>query len=333
MAVARVWYPGRVGLLGEHCDWAGGTSLTIPTPMGVEVRAESARGGVLVRSELEGELVEDRFAIASGAPVRGPLRFVPAIVDHLLELNLELKPAEIWVRSDLPPGRGLSSSAAFILGVVDAWTRLSGYALEGRELAEAAYQIERRHLGVACGRLDQIACAGARPLLLQWDTNGRVVHSMPLTPFGTLHLLVAVMARPRNTPLILETLNRGYRSPIGDRHGDAVREAIAEFGAAAERGAHALQTGDAPALGELMNAVQRIYDSNLAGNFTALHAPKLNHTIALLRSKSSLGAKFSGAGGDGSVVALFADQSAARGAAIDLEQRGFTAWYIPLSAV
>lgn len=333
MASTRVWYPGRIGLLGEHCDWAGGASLTAPTPMGIEVEAESAREGVLVRSDLDGQLLEHHFCIERGTSTAGPLRFIPAIIDHLIELGLNLVPAEVWIRSDLPSGRGLSSSAAFTLSVTDAWTRLSGHEMTSLELAEAAYQIEHRHLGVACGRLDPVACAAARPLMLHWDPSGALLRTTPVNPIGTFHLVVAVAESPRNTSLILQTLNQAYRTPIGDHQGDAVREAIAEFGAASERGARALQMGDAPALGRSMNDVQRIYDVNLAANLPPLYAPTLKEIIDFMNAKNSLGAKFSGAGGGGSVVALFTDQSTARGAAIELEQRGLSAWYIPLNAV
>ena len=35
----RVTYPGRIALLGEHCDWAGGASLVVPLAMGDDIEA------------------------------------------------------------------------------------------------------------------------------------------------------------------------------------------------------------------------------------------------------------------------------------------------------
>ena len=53
-----------------------------------------------------------------------------AVIAELLESDFDLVPAEIWVQSDLPHGRGFSSSAAFTLGLIDSLTRLSGPLLE-----------------------------------------------------------------------------------------------------------------------------------------------------------------------------------------------------------
>jgi mevalonate kinase len=54
-----------------------------------------------------------------------------------------------------------------------------------------------------------------------------------------------------------------------------------------------------------MDACQEIYEEDLASTFPALRAPGLVRAVRALRAAGALGAKFSGAGGDGSVVGLF----------------------------
>ena len=335
MASVRVRYPGRICLLGEHCDWAGGSSLTVPTPMGIDVRADSARDGVLVRSEMDGEFLEQHFSADDRIPASGPLRFIPAIMAELESAGIQTSPAELWVQSDLPAGRGLSSSASFSLGVLDALSRLSGRTLLTSELVERAYQVERTRLGIGCGRLDPAACAAAQPLLMQWtpDSSGEVaMHATRVEPLGSIHLTVGVMDKPRDTRRILRTLNKHNASPVGNPDGDAVREAICEFGAAADRGAHALRNGNMVALGAAMDTAQRVYEANLESRFGCMRAPRLRTIVTGLRTRGALGAKFSGAGGDGSVVALSADENAARSTAIWLERQGLKAWYTPIEA-
>lgn len=334
MATVRVRYPGRICLLGEHCDWAGGSSLTVPCSMGIEIRAEPAREGVLVRSEMDGEFLEAHFPLDAPIPTHGPLRFVAAAMAELKDAGISIHPAELWVASDLPSGRGLSSSAAFSLGILDALARLSGHEIAALDLVEHAYNVEHRHLDIACGRLDPAACAAAQPLLLRWTADTERTIQMATTrvaPLGTLHLIVGVMNAPRDTQKILSCLNRHHRAPIGDADGDAVREAIVEFGSAAERGAHALRNGHIAALGQAMNDVQKVYESNLSLRFEPLQAPRLTRVVHDLRSRGALGAKFSGAGGDGSVVALFPDENAARSSAIWLEGQGLSSWYAPVA--
>jgi len=302
--------------------------------MGIEVRAEPARDGVLVRSEMDGEFLEAHFPLDAPIPSHGPLRFVAAAMAQLNDSGVAIHPAELWVASDLPSGRGLSSSAAFSLGILDALSRLSGHQLAAKDLVEHAHQVEHRHLKIPCGRLDPAACAAAQPLILRWtrDTERSVrMATTRVAPLGTLHLIVGVMNAPRDTEKILSCLNHHHSAPIGDADGDAVREAIFEFGSAAERGAHALRNGHTTTLGEAMNDVQKVYESNLSQRFKPLHAPRLTRVVNDLRSRGALGAKFSGAGGDGSVVALFSDENAARSNAIWLESQGLSSWYAPVA--
>ena len=93
-----------------------------------------------------------------------------------------------------------------------------------------------------------------------------------------------------------------------------------------------MTNGQALGLGEAMNQCQRTYDEALAARVPELRAPKLKSTCAALLDAGALGAKFSGAGGDGSVLALFPDENRARSAAIKLEEWGLQAWYAPVGA-
>ena len=84
MPSIQVRYPGRACILGEHCDWAGGASLTTPLPMGIVIRAEPGLSKVTVRSEMNNELLEGSWSPVGPKIGRGPLRFVPAAL-HVLE--------------------------------------------------------------------------------------------------------------------------------------------------------------------------------------------------------------------------------------------------------
>ena len=168
MHTVRVRYPGRICLLGEHCDWAGGSSLTVPLPMGIDIRAEPARTGVALKSELDGELVDGHWSWDSPKPDSGPLRFVPAAMAELKAAGLNLCPTELWVQSDLPAGRGFSSSAAFTLGVLDALARIGGQNLTARTLVNHAFAVENNRLGIKCGRLDSLSILDSPPI--PWDS-------------------------------------------------------------------------------------------------------------------------------------------------------------------
>lgn len=332
-----VRYPGRACLLGEHCDWAGGASLTVPLDQGIRVSAVAAAGGLAVRATLEGQVLEGHWDLQPSVdPAGGPLRFVPAAALALRARGIEPPPVQLTVMSDLPPGRGLSSSAAFCLAVLDALARHAGCRLEGGVLAALATEVERDLLGVACGPLDPLACVAAAPVLLRWGA-GAAVAIERIDPVRSLHLVVGSFAAPRDTPAILRTLQNHAHSAEAHRLAPqavaAVREALATFAEAAELGATALRSGESAALGLAMDRCQHAYE-RMAAQVPALHAPMLAQAVAGLRQRGALGAKFSGAGGDGSVIALYRERPGALQAQAWLRgQAGVNAWICPIHRI
>jgi mevalonate kinase len=310
-----VRYPGRACLLGEHCDWWGGASLTVPLELGIRVSAKPAEHGLHLKTALEGQALQGHWPIDGVVdPAGGALRFVPAAAAALRARPITIPPVQLTVEADLPAGRGLSSSAAFCVAVLDALVRHAGCRLEGRELAALATHVERDLLGVACGPLDPIACVSREPMLLRWGNDG-AVSITTIQPAQTLHLVVASFAAPRNTAAILQALQDHARgqaaSDLDPQAVAAVRAALATFAAEAEEGAVALRGGEATGLGRAMDRCQQAYD-HMAALLPALHAPALARTVQGLKAGGALGAKFSGAGGDGSVIALYQDPHAAR---------------------
>ncbi len=293
--------PGRVCLLGEHNDWAGGAAVVVPMDRGITVHGEPAES-LSATALFEGQ----SLAWAAGEEP-GPLRFVPAVAAEMAERFGIPTNARLHVGGDLPAGRGFSSSAALSVALVRVFAGLAGRALTRDEEIEAAYAAERNRVGVACGRLDPAACAWGLPLHLRFE--GDELRAEPLP--ARLALAVGSFRAPRDTAGILATLGRYFRGevPLRDpeavRRVGAVRGAIEGFGAHAAHGRIALLEGDLPALGGAMDACQEIYEEELMATLPALHAPGLVRAVRALRAAGALGAKFTGAGGDGSVVGLF----------------------------
>lgn len=285
--------PGRVCLLGEHCDWAGGSCLVAPLSRGVSARARPADAFEL----------RSRFGVSHPSPAaevlpEDPNRYAAAVLRLLLAEGWPLPPLRVHIDSDLPDGRGFSSSAALCVALVRALAPLAPSPLDPAAIAELAYRAERELLGVGCGRMDPLACAYAAPLFIRWtpETELRPLSTPPL------HLLAAANPRSRPAAELLQALAASTQS----------RATIWRWGELAEHGAERLNHGDLPALGAAMDEAQRLYE---ALDLPELRAPWLAQAVRAARSAGALGAKFTGAGGDRSVVALFADERAlARGA-------------------
>ena len=325
-------FPGRVCLLGEHCDWAGGSSLAVPLPLAVEVTARSGKGSadVTMDTSVEGERLRGRWPAAGVSdPEGGPLRFVGAALETLHQAGRHVPPTELLVRSDLPTGRGFSSSAAFTLAVLDALTRRASTPMSGAELAAAALETERDRLGVPCGLLDPLACATRAPVLIEWGRGpGDEYRLEIIEPGRSLDLVVGSFREPRDTQGILRALNDDFAQP-----GSASEEAFAHFALGAIEAGAALAQGDPSTLGQAMDSAQAVYESHLEARLPALAAPRLRACCAWFRDQGALGAKFSGAGGDGSVVALYANRAEATGALRDFQDTfAVDAWHVSIPA-
>ncbi len=145
----RAWHgraPGRVNLIGEHVDYLGGVVLPAAVDRHTRVTGHGAR----------------EWSIESD--VGGGLSYLRAI-----GAELQAAPQAVVVESDVPPGSGLSSSAALLVAIA-AGLRPK---LDGVEAALACQRAEQRATGVHVGVMDQFASALGRrghALLLDCST-------------------------------------------------------------------------------------------------------------------------------------------------------------------
>jgi galactokinase len=155
-AIVRAWAPGRVNLIGEHTDHTGGLVLPIAVDLGTEIAG--ARGGdrLALASDAEPVALDVGLAtaIASPATVEPPWGRYVAAVAAALDAREGLRGE---VRTDLPLGAGLSSSAALEVATALAL----GFHGDAVELAMACRRAEHAATGVPTGIMDQLASAGA----------------------------------------------------------------------------------------------------------------------------------------------------------------------------
>lgn len=299
--ISNIAVPGRVCLIGEHNDWAGGAAIVVPIDRHVRVRIDEA-ATLSATAVLEGKALAWRQGEDPGA-----LRLVPAVAQVLSAHWRRPVCGAIHVEGDLPAGRGFSSSAAVCVALVRAFAARYGETLTTAEVADLAYRAEHDVCGIGCGRLDPLACAWGIPLYLTFSGDDVAAEPLP----AHLALAIGSFRAPRDTANILATLGRHHRGEVAVRDWEgvvrvgAVRGALAGFGEQARQARQALYTGDLQALGGSMNVCQEIYEEELMPAFPELRAPGLVKAVRALRQAGALGAKFSGAGGDGSVIGLY----------------------------
>ena len=154
--------PGRVNLIGEHTDYNQGLAL----PMALKERtrvAAATRDDRIVRVYSAALKKERSFSLDDAFTRRGKwLDYVEGVARALLSRGVPVRGADLYVSSDVPPGAGLSSSAALELAVGLAFTSLVNHPLSPRELALVGQAAENEYVGANTGNMDQLVCALAR---------------------------------------------------------------------------------------------------------------------------------------------------------------------------
>ena len=149
--------PGRVNLLGEHTDYNDGYMLPIATPQRTEVMlAPSTDDAFHLYSATLAESVT--FARGGHAPA-GFGRYIEGCIRLLEQRGATVRPLRFYVRSNLPVGTGLSSSAALEVATLRALRSALGIALDDLALALIAQQAEIIYAEVRCGVMDQLAAS------------------------------------------------------------------------------------------------------------------------------------------------------------------------------
>ena len=147
--------PGRTNLIGEHTDYNLGFVMPVALQLATYIATAPSGDGMLrIYSEGFQELREWPVAkIGELERAKHWTDYPIGVAKQLLRAGYELAPANLLIRSTVPEGSGLSSSAA--LEVSTALALLNGRAIDPLELALLCQRAEREHVGVPCGIMDQ----------------------------------------------------------------------------------------------------------------------------------------------------------------------------------
>jgi galactokinase len=310
------WAPGRVNLIGEHTDYSGGLVLPVAIHLGIELSATPAERISLVS---EGDTVE-LDAEGTGDP-RGWGRYVAAVAKELGELGRPAIGVEGVVEANLPRGAGLGSSGALQVVVALALCAVADFELEPLELARACQRAEQRAVGVPSGILDQAASLLGRKgqaLLLDCGTLERRWVDLPPTlailvvDSGERHSLEASGYADRRAEL-------EAGGPCRVRHVASENKRVLEL-------VKALERNDLPALGSLFLESH----ASLRDDYE-VSTPTLDAVVAAALEAGALGARMTGGGFGGSVVAVAERTDADAVLRGTLERAGSQGWIVETS--
>ena len=293
----RFWAPGRVNLIGEFTDLAGGVALPVALDLGITLVAEPAQRIELRSRELD-ELVS--LAADGSGDATGFGRYVLGVASELALLGRPPVGLRGELRSTLPIGAGLSSSAALEIVVGIALCAVGDFDIEPLELALAAQRAVHRAVGVPSGILDEAACLFGRAghaVLFDFASLERELVPLP----ADVALVVAdsgVSRRLEHSGYATRKRELEEGMPARVRHLESenvrVRQVVA-----------ALRAGDLPRVGELF----REGHESLRLDFE-VSIPELDRLVAWAYENGAYAARMTGGGFGGAIVTLVGEDDA-----------------------
>jgi len=307
--------PGRVNLIGGQIDYHEGYVVAFAIDRDVRVRVAARDDGrVMARSADFDGAVDIAADGSAGPPATRPEwgRAIAGVVRVLAELGRPPVGAELAISSTVPIGAGLSSSAAIEVACALALADAAAFPLHGVELARGAQRAEHLATGVPCGIQDQrtSVCARAGHAVFL-DCRTLDVEHLPLPP--ELSVLVVHSGVPRTLEGSPYAQRRAESEAVAARLGLRVlRDATLEQVRDIPRGRHAvtemqraqdfaraLRGRDLEALGPLMLASHASSRDDME-----VSIPALDVLVECLVEAGAYGARLTGAGFGGCVVAL-----------------------------
>jgi len=187
--------PGRVNLIGEHTDYNLGFVLPMALDLATYIAAApSADGKLRIYSEHTGDMREfDPAALATLTPRKHWTDYPIGVAQELVKAGMPVAGANLLIRSTVPEGSGLSSSAA--LEVSSALAFLAGREFDKLELARLCQRAERNFVGMPCGIMDQyISVFGREHSAVEIDCRSLGHRSVAL-PDGITFVAVNTMVK------------------------------------------------------------------------------------------------------------------------------------------
>jgi hydroxymethylglutaryl-CoA reductase len=279
--VATASAAGKIILLGEHAVVYGRHALAIPIMNAVSASVSRADSATTIAVPDWG---------LSAAIDRGSNDGIHATVNLIrAQLNISDSDFNIHVRSSLPRGMGLGSSAAIAAAITRAMAQCKKLELDDAELNEITYACEKLAHGNPSGIDNTVSCYGVAMLFRKktaLDVKVLELHEPPPLvvgfshePGSTLEQVAAVRRRREQNP-------------------DAYEAIFDQISALSLAGADALQAREYDTLGQMMNVCHGLL------NAIEVSTPDLESMVAIARESGAAGAKLTGAGGGGAIVAI-----------------------------
>ena len=281
--------PGKIILFGEHAVVYGRPALAVPvTQVHADVDvSDSPRPGIWIEAP-DVNLRAELNTLSSDHPIASVIHNFLFLFRVSRFPNLAIK-----IISTIPVASGLGSGAAVTVALTRALAAHLNYAMTDEEVNAFTYEIEKLHHGTPSG-IDNTVVTYARPVYF--------VKGQPIETFQVGKPFTIVIADTGIPAPTKESVGDVRRLWMNDRsRWETVFDKIGEISFTARR---AIEAGKPELLGELMNENHAVLKT------LTVSSPELDKLVEAAHQAGALGAKLSGGGRGGNMIALVESEHA-----------------------
>lgn len=275
--------PGKIILFGEHAVVYGRPALAVPvTQLHADVEiAASSRPGIWIHAP-DIHLHSDLDSLPSDHPIA-------SVIHNFLFLARvsPFPPLDIKISSTIPVASGLGSGAAVTVALVRALSAHLGHPMPDEEINAFAFEIEKLHHGTPSG-IDNTVVTYARPV---YFVKGQPIETFSVgKPFTIVIGDTGIPAPTRESVADVRKL-----WDADNERWDGIFDNIGEI---VEQAKRAIESGKWKELGGLMDRNHVLLQE------MTVSSPELDKLVSAAREAGALGAKMSGGGRGGNMIAL-----------------------------
>ena len=283
--------PGKIILFGEHAVVYGEPAIAVPVfsnQVRVVVTAQVKKKSGEIQIEAPDISLSTTFEkLEIDHPLRAALKVVLGDKDPT-----ETPACRIQISSEIPVSSGLGSSAAISAAIIRAFSAFLGQRLTDEKISDFAYEVEKIHHGTPSG-IDNTVIAHQKPVYYQ---KGNPFQFLTIgKPFS---ILIANSGKPGHTREAVKHVQDGW---LNDP--DKYNQIFSRIGEISNNARELIEEGQPDKLGELMDQNHELLQA------LDVSSPELDQMVQTAKEAGALGAKLSGGGMGGHMIALVKDDA------------------------
>lgn len=280
----RVSAPAKIILFGEHAVVYGQPAIAIPvSSLRAEAKAEFHNDKLsIIARDLDNKIID----FDGDDPLAEAARLT------LEKLNIKTPQAKITVQSNIPIASGLGSGAAISTVIIRAICGFAQKELSNEDINNLVYEVEKIHHGTPSGIDNTVVVYEQAIYFIREKPIQHIINEQPLT------LLIGNTGKASLTKIAVGDVRQLLVS-----NPEHIKPIIEKIGRIAQSARQTMQNGDIQILGQLMSA------NHILLQQLTVSSPELDRLVAAAKGAGALGAKLSGGGRGGNMIALVTDDT------------------------